>query len=236
MPTAPHRLLIFDIDGTLLLNGPVARDAFAAAFQEVTGRPARHQHVPFGGMTDRGIFRALWNAAELAPAGNGFEAQFAAFAARFTARLAASYPDAEGPYVLPGARALVEAAAVRPDAALALGTGNIRETATIKLRRFGLDGFFRAGGFGGDHEDRSDVVRTALRSAREQLGFRGAPGDAWVIGDTLQDVVAARAAGTRVLAVGSGFTPLAQLQQSGADAVLPDLLDTPRVLELLTRA
>jgi phosphoglycolate phosphatase-like HAD superfamily hydrolase len=235
MSRTSHRLLIFDIDGTLLLNGPVARDAFAAAFEEVTGTLAQHERVSFAGMTDRGIFRALLHAADHRLDGNGFEQRFADFTARFTARLAEAYPTAPGPRLLHGAQAVVETLAERADAVLALGTGNIRATATIKLRRFGLDGYFRAGGFGGDHEDRSDVVRAAMHSARELLRWSGAASDAWVIGDTLQDVVAARAAGARVLAVGSGFTPLAELQQSGADAVLADLGDTAGVVELLTR-
>lgn len=234
---APHRrLFIFDIDGTLLLSGPVARDAFAAAFEEVTTAPAHHARVSFAGMTDRGIFRALLREAEHRLDEDSFERRFAAFAARFTAKLAEVYPTAQGPRLLDGAQAVVQALAAQPDAALALGTGNIRDTATIKLRRFGLDRFFAAGGFGGDHEERSDVILAAMASARARLGWTGQPAGAWVIGDTLQDVAAARAAGTRVLAVGSGFTPLAHLHDSGADAVLPDLADTARVLQVLTRA
>jgi phosphoglycolate phosphatase-like HAD superfamily hydrolase len=236
MPLPRRRLFIFDIDGTLLLNGPVARDAFAAVFAEVTGTPADHGAISFAGMTDRGIFRALWQAAGQPGQSDGFERHFAEFAARFPRRLAEVYPAAEGPRLLDGAGVLVQRLAERADAALALGTGNIRATAYIKLRRFGLDGFFRTGGFGGDYEDRADLLRNAMTRAREELDWTGTAADAWAIGDTLHDVTAARAAGTRVLAVGSGFTPLAQLLESGADAVLPSLADTQRVAALLTGA
>jgi phosphoglycolate phosphatase len=243
MPDAGRHLLIFDVDGTLLLNGRVTRDAFAAAFQDVCGVPAQPDALPFAGMTDRGIFRALLRRAGQDPDGDGaggagsaFDALFTRFARRFADILAEVYPTAEGPYLLPGVLTLVQTLTRRADVALALGTGNIRETAYIKLRRFGLEPHFPVGGFGGDHEQRADVIRAALHQARHHYGIDGAPDAAWVIGDTRNDVAAARAAGTRALAVGSGFTPLTELRASGADVVLTDLADTASVLAALRLA
>ena len=120
-------------------------------------------------------------------------------------------------------------------AALALGTGNVRETAYTKLQRFGLDTYFPVGGFGGDHEKRADLVRAALADARAHYDVDFDPADTWVIGDTSADVAAARDAGCRVMAVMTG--PHREAELSGADVVVEDLAATgERLGQLLGQA
>lgn len=219
------RLLIFDIDGTIMLNGPVAGQLFVESFARVVGRPPV-EGVHFHGNTDRGIFRAMLD-------GHGdYDALYPRFAAEFARRMREEYPAAQGPYVLDGARELIESLHVHHGAALALGTGNVRETAYTKLQRFGLDGYFPVGGFGGDHEMRADLVRAALVDAREHYDVDFDPADTWVIGDTAADVAAARAAGCRVMAVMTG--PHRENELSGADVVVSDLAATgERISQLL---
>lgn len=218
------RLVIFDIDGTIMLNGTVAGQLFVESFCHVVGYdPVDGIH--FHGNTDRGIFRAML-------AGRGdFDALYPPFAAEFTRRMRAGYAAADGPYVLDGARELIESLHAHDGAALALGTGNVRDTAYVKLGRFGLDSYFPVGGFGGDHEIRADLVRAAIADARGHYDFDFDPAETWVIGDTTADVTAARAAGCRVMAVMTG--PHREAELAGADVIVEGLADTAERVEQL---
>jgi phosphoglycolate phosphatase len=218
------RLVIFDIDGTIMLNGTIAGRLFVESFVRVVGEePVGGVH--FHGNTDRGIFRAMLG-------GRGdFDALYPDFAAEFTRRMRAEYAIAEGPYVLKGARELIESLDGHSGAALALGTGNVRDTAYVKLRRFELDDYFPVGGFGGDHERRADLVRAALHDARRHYDVDFDPARTWVIGDTASDVSAARAVGCRVMAVMTG--PHRETELAGADLIVEDLGSTSQRLEQL---
>jgi len=224
---SPNLLAIFDVDGTLLVNKRAVRDEFIGAFTDVAGATIEPGKFHFAGMTDRGIVRTMMQAAGVE---EEFEDLFARFEARFAERLEQVYADHPDPHLLPGVPALLDALEARPEVALALGTGNCRSTCEIKLRRFGIWERFGAGGFGGDHEVRSKAIEAAMADAAEKLGWNG---EAWVIGDTVRDIGAAREAGAKVLAVATGFEPTDVLAAAGPDALLPDLTDTARVLALL---
>lgn len=209
------RLVIFDIDGTLLLNGRITGSLFTESFMQVVGRAPVRDDVHFHGNTDRGIFR------QMVDDDADYERHFAAFATLFTEKMREHYPTADGPFLLPGAKELVEALHARDDVALAVGTGNIRASAYVKLGRFGLDGFFPAGGFGGDHFVRADLIRGAIEESRAHYGVDFDPAESWVIGDTVNDVIAARAAGCRVMAVMTG--PHGADELADADVIVEDL-------------
>lgn len=221
------RLILFDIDGTLMLNGPVTQETFERCFEEVCGFPPAGERFSFSGMTDRGIFRRM-----LLECGceESFDELFEPFSRHFCAELARVYPEAEGPLVLPGVTELLRRL-TDDGTALALATGNIRDTALVKLGRFRLDVHFPVGGFGGDFEMRHEVFAEGLRAARQHYGHPFEAGASWVVGDTRSDVEAARAVGMRVLAVRTGFSSDDGLDD--ADVVLDDLGDTPCVLEHL---
>jgi phosphoglycolate phosphatase len=133
--------------------------------------------------------------------------------------------------LLPGVRELVERLDRRGDVVVGLLTGNVREGARLKLARVGLDYLAdRPGGFGEDGQTRIDVARHAV----VQMMSAGVPaGNVVVVGDTEHDVGAGKAAGARTVAVATGWTPLASLEASGPDALLPDLSDPAGLLELL---
>lgn len=228
MTGAPSRLIVFDVDGTLLLNGRIAADTFVESFEAVTGRPPAAETPRFQGRTDRAIYRSLLGDAVGVCA---FEEGFGRFAETFRERLAERYPRVEGPRLLPGVRALIEALHAHPQAALALGTGNLRPVAYLKLARFGLDRFFPAGGFGGEHEERSAVVEAAFVEAERHYRCTFPRAAGWVVGDTVHDVNAAHAVGCRALAVQTGAKDPGDLD--GADVVMPDLRDTRAVLACL---
>lgn len=224
--TAPRVLVVMDVDGTMLTNGNALSVEFRRAFQEVTGVDVAGLRIEFAGSTDRRIVRDFMTASGLTLE---YEATYEQFRQRFIERVSLSYPDHPAPRVYAGVEELLQALHQHPDAALVLGTGNIRETCDIKLKRFGLDQYFpHGGGFGGDHEVRSDAIRAAMEAGRDGYGWDG---EAWVVGDTVNDYLAGKEAGAKTLLVGTGKVPLDRLKETGADVVLPDLTDMRAVLE-----
>jgi phosphoglycolate phosphatase-like HAD superfamily hydrolase len=233
----PDTLLVFDVDGTLMRSGDAVRAQFQRAFEEVAGRaPERPEDIRFAGMTDRFIVRTLLETSGIE---HEFESFFARFADRFCTLLEQHYPEHPAPRLLPGVSELLRELGGREGLALVLGTGNIRRSSEIKLERFGVLGLFQAGGdggsvaggFGGEHEERPDVIRQALSEGRDRLGWSGQT--AWVIGDTPNDISAARAAGTKVLAVATGMVSREELAEHEPDALLDDFSDTGAVLTAL---
>ena len=225
---ASVRPVIFDIDGTLLLSGPVVREVFAQAFADICDEAAPLWGVHFAGMTDRGILRLLL---EKLGRGDEFDRLFPAFAEHFPELLGQRYPGASGPYLLPGVQDLLDALKRRREVVLLLGSGNLRRTAHIKLDRFGLLPYFVAGAFGSEHERRDAIFQDALDQSRSDLGWDGETTKAWIIGDTESDVESAHKVGARVLAVATG--PSKEESLENADALVPDLSDTVRVLQIL---
>ncbi|MBV9080763.1 MAG: HAD hydrolase-like protein, partial [Elusimicrobia bacterium] len=127
----------------------------------------------------------------------------------------AALPGAKG--ALEGVHEILEHLRPRADAVLALGTGNLERGARIKLAPYRLNEFFPIGGFGSDSEDRPELLRIGHRRAESAAGERIPAERVYVIGDTILDVSAARAAGYRAVAVASGGSTYEQLV-----AVKPD--------------
>ncbi len=226
----PQKLIIFDVDGTLMMNGTVVKEAFQQAFLDVTGKEPLREGVVFAGMTDKGIFRQLMEAAHVSSDMNG---TYERFVKRFIELMEQNYHLVDSQYLLPGVRELLEELDHRDNVIVALGTGNVRATCYIKLQYFKIDQYFTIGGFGGDYEYRPDLVRAAIEEARAIYGWDGnIADDVWVVGDTPNDVIAGKENGTRVLAVASGIIPKEQLINTDADVLLDDLSNTAKVLEV----
>ena len=114
-----------------------------------------------------------------------------------------------------------------------LATGNFREAAFIKLQRYGLDGFFEEGGFGGDHPQRTEVVADAIAKCQALSGRQYERNEIFVIGDSISDVEAGRANGINTVAVATGHYDTQKLASLGPTYVFDDLSDTKRVLNAL---
>jgi phosphoglycolate phosphatase-like HAD superfamily hydrolase len=234
MAATVERLILFDIDGTLLLSGPRVRALFAESFRAVFGLEPPLDGVHFAGMTDRGIVRRLLRRAGAGLVdGDAFAVGFARFAEDFARRMEEVYPGCEGPRLMPGVRSLLQALHADPSVVLLAATGNLPRTARVKLARFGLDHFLPHGAYGDAHEEREELFRHALELARRDLGWKGRAGEVWILGDTRDDVEAARAVGARILAVGTGVPPTEDLRPLAPDAWLADLGDTEAVLRIL---
>lgn len=222
------RLILFDIDGTLVRGGP-AKAAFGLAMDATFGTAGAIDTHDFSGKTDPQIARELLLGAGLEPA--AVDAGFADLWDRYLAELESRLVAAPM-RVIPGAGELVSALEESGQAALGLVTGNIVRGARLKLGSAGLDRF-PIGGFGSDHEVRNQLPGIALARARVQWGVDFDRSGVWIVGDTPLDVACGRHEGVRTLAVATGRHGTEELAACGADEVLPDLGDLDRTLATL---
>ncbi len=229
------RLILFDIDGTLLDCGGAGRRALTTAFEKLfrPGSLAAVGNVLFAGKTDFRIFRELAGvlgvrAEDLARKRAEFEQVYEA-----ALRHELSREDAPPQRVLPGVMPLLDALDERADAHVGLLTGNIPLGARLKLERFDLDRYFAGGGYGDGGPDRRGVAGAAFADMVQRTGVDYAPRDVVVIGDTDHDVDCARAHGFRSIAVETGWAEPGSLAAAGPDALFADLSDTRAVLEVI---
>jgi phosphoglycolate phosphatase len=227
------RLVLFDIDGTLLSARGAPRRAFDRAMMQAygtTGPIATHR---FDGKTDPQIARELLAAAGLADAviDAGLPALWASYIREL--RLELSQPDHET-LVFPGIRVLLDTLEARTgDVVLGLLTGNIEPGASLKLASAGIRNRFRVGAFGSDCERREGLPPLAVARARDSVGITFSRREIVIIGDTPADVTCGRALGVRALGVATGRHAGAELLHAGADAVFADLSATAEVLDAI---
>ena len=225
------RLVLFDIDGTLIHSNRIGRAALGRALHETFGTAGAFDNISFNGMTDRGLVHALM-LAEGWP-----EADIQARLPHFYERMAAAGRElftAEHIRPCPGVLPLLAALARRDDVVPALLTGNIRHTVPLKLAAAGIDpAQFRVGAFGSDSALRDELFAIALARAETQLGLRFAPRDVMIVGDTPGDIGCARAGGGRVIAVATGPYSADVLRDCRPDHLFVDLTATEAVLQAL---
>lgn len=226
-------LILFDIDGTLLRAGDREHArALAEAMSEVFGRSISLDGVPLAGMLDSEIARLALEREGVSPLDveQKLPLVMERMGERYAARVLAG--DRTG-WVLAGA---VESALALGDAGFALGvlTGNARPVARAKLAAAGLDELFPIGAYGDQARTRGELVRLACAEAERYYGVHFPPHRVVLIGDTPRDIAAAHAAGAKVLAVATGRYGILDLDEAGADAVLPDLSDPVVTLTTVT--
>ena len=229
-----RRLLLWDIDGTMVRGGGVGTRAITRAAEVALGRPLPGVTVPIHGKTDPQILADLFRAAAVADTAIP---DLLPAALAETERLMA---DAEEELrrcgdLIDGVEAVLRRLAARPGVRQTVVTGNLTTNAAVKLAAFGLIGYFdvEVGAYGSDHADRNELVPIALERVQRIRGEHYQREEVWVIGDTPADLACARAAGVRCLLVGTGQIPLEELDALDADQVLPDLADTDEVVTLL---
>jgi phosphoglycolate phosphatase len=229
-----RRLLLFDVDGTLVHTGGVGAAIFDAALESVVGRrPAAR--IRMSGKTDPQIVAEYLRQMGL-PGGSDLVGAVLDVAAQELAAAAVRGELAAGSSVCPGVETLLSVLAGDPRVVSTLVTGNIAPNALIKIGAYGLERWLDLpiGAYGSDAADRNLLVPIALGRLQAVRGVHLEPPDAWVIGDTPRDLECARAAGVRCLLVATGRYDLAALTSLGADALLFDLSDTDAVVSLLT--
>ena len=231
MPPTSRRLVLFDIDGTLITCRGRAGDALAQALRATFGTPGPVETYRYSGKTDPQIVHEL-----MAGAGLPREVVTPRLPEVFATYLATLEVTLRGVATpLAGVRALLDELSRRDDVAVGLLTGNIEPGARIKLREAGLDGYFAIGAFGSDDEIRNHLVPVARARARVHWGD-DFPGERTiVVGDAEADVLCARAGGARAVAVASGWTDRAELAALAPDALL-DSLELPAALAAILDA
>lgn len=223
------RLLLFDIDGTLIWGGP-AKDAFCLAMVETFGTVGDIETFSFAGRTDPEIARGLLAGTGMSDEEieRGFPELWDRYLGYLEARLPANPVD-----ILPGVPALLDALAAEPGIAMGLLTGNIIRGAQLKLGSAGLLDHFLMGSYGSDHEERDELPAIALSRARETWGVDFGPQDVLVLGDTPRDVACGKREGLRTLAVATGHHDADSLRATGADHVVENFSDTAAIVALL---
>jgi len=215
------KLVLFDVDGTLIQSGGQAKPHFAAAMEEVYGTCGAIDSYSFSGRTDARIVLDLALGAGIEE--SAARAGIGRVRGLYLERLARHY-DPLAARVLPGVEALLGELAARPgEFALGLLTGNWEGGARIKLGA--LFERFAFGSFGDDAVDRRDLPPFALERAARHLGRAVGPAEALIVGDSPLDVDCARAHGIPCLAVATGWTPAGERAAEGATWVVDDLTE-----------
>lgn len=213
------RLVLFDIDGTLIHSGGAGEKAFARVCETEFGVPNGAARLHFAGRTDPSIVRDFFQQHRIEASRENFERFFDHYVFHLDHLLGQLNGS-----VLPGVHDMLRELELRQQPPLiGLLTGNIRLGAQIKLSHYGLWDSFRTGGFGDDHEDRNQIAKIAHERGNRTLGEKLSGEQILVIGDTPRDIECARAIGARSLAVATGKYPVDKLRQESPTWVTESL-------------
>jgi len=222
------KIVLFDVDGTLLWTDGAGRRAVHRSLKDVLGIEHPAAGFRFDGRTDPEIVELL-----AAAAGRDHGPTVVADVLTHYVDLLNDELSRPGhkTTVYPGVFELVAALERRSDCVVGLLTGNVVEGARLKLKSGGLDiARFRVGAFGSDHGVRAELPAIAQRRARETLGLEANGKDIVIIGDTPSDVTCGRAIGARAIGVATGSYTVPDLVAAGAYTAFPDLADTAAVV------
>lgn len=222
------KLVLFDIDGTLLNSGGAGEKALRLALRDRFGRVDDLAHIEIAGKTDSAIARQIFARHKI----EATPEKLAAFFDGYLHHLERLLPTTGGS-LLPGILPLLEALAALPQVALALLTGNLSRGAELKLTHYGVWHFFEFGAFADDSHDRNQLGRFAQARATEKHGVQFSGENIFVLGDTPHDIDCGRAFGAKTVAIATGNFTGAQLSAHAPDFVFADLSDVPAVLATL---
>lgn len=222
------KLLLFDIDGTILLTDGAGTRAANRAFEKLHGLGDAMRGIDAAGKTDPLILREMY--------GNGLSRDYTeAEAEKFYEEYAVFLEEEvekSSINIMPGIPYLIENLSWRTDMLLGIATGNIEPGARIKLRKSGLDSHFSVGGYGSDSGSREALIRIAIERAETRLRDKEGFEKIFVIGDTPHDIVHGRAAGAVTVAVATGRYSLTELREHSPDHLFEHLADYENVIRI----
>ena len=226
-----NKLLLFDIDGTLLSGRGVPKKIFLEVIRRRFPDYEEHSDFRFSGLTDPQITRKLLAAHNRDV--QDMDLLVNDVLGEFLEELEKKVTIQNPPQILQGVKTLLEICRQRAECHLGLVTGNMRRGAEIKLKACGLHHYFPVGAFGSDYEDRNRLPPLAIDRAEKYYNVSFSKENIWIIGDSIHDVRCAKANGLRCLAVASGMTSPKTLCTEKPDFFLKDMNDTKKVLSVL---
>ena len=213
------RLVLFDIDGTLVHTGRAGSRAFGKTIATEFKVPESVEKVRFGGRTDPSLARELFGHHGIPATPENFRRFFGSYVFWLDYLVA----NTNGTICRGVLEFICDLKALPEPPMTGLLTGNIRLGAEIKLRRYGLWDYFETGGFADDSEDRNHIAAAALERGRRLLGGNLRGGEIVVVGDTPHDIRCGQFIGAKVLAVATGGAKLEELQHHKPDWAVEDL-------------
>jgi phosphoglycolate phosphatase len=222
------RLLLWDIDGTLITTGAAGQQAIVRATAERFGGDGDLDGVEIAGRTDAGIAQQVLQKYGVPVTDENVHS----FLDDYLQLLAEELPQRQG-RVMPGVLELLKRTSAQRDTTLGLLTGNLERGAKLKLGHYGLWHFFAFGAFSDDHHDRNELGAFALSRALEGTGTKFAGSQVDVIGDTGHDIACGKAFGARTVAVATGSWSREQLAEHQPDFLFDDLSNVDEVIETL---
>lgn len=225
------RLVLWNVDHTLVDVGRVTREAYAEAFQKVTGRPLVRL-APTAGRTESEIIFETLAFNDVVTTEHHLGEFMEALGQAFGARRTSIRKDGRA---LPGAREVLAAVGRLPDVIQSVLTGSIEPNAIAKLTALGLDKYldFTVGGYGSETYPKAALVELARTRAAKKYGAVVEESATVLIADSPNDVRAAQISQAKTIAVATGNATQAELRSAGADVVLPTLAETEQVVRAI---
>ena len=223
--------MLFDIDGTLVDTEGAGLESLKgglySAFPDCVGR--EFPPLDLGGATDGSVVAFLFAHFSIEDTEGNRDLFFESYSSCLDETLVSFRENGKG-RALPGVSDSLKVLQEMVTVPMGLLTGNIESGARIKLRHFGLDGYFRFGAFGDDHHDRNELGPIAMERAKKETGQDFAPEETAIIGDTLKDIACARACGAKAIAVATGTVSREALLAAEPDLFFDDLSEPGEVL------
>jgi phosphoglycolate phosphatase-like HAD superfamily hydrolase len=228
MPDSQKRLLLWDIDATLITTARAGEKGLKQIVQQRWGVADDFHDIEIAGRTDVQIVRQILRKYGVAPT----DEQVRPFLDQYLQHLEEFLPQLHG-RILPGVAEILTRLKPNPDRVLALLTGNLRRGAELKLRRYGLWEYFEFGAFADDHHERNELGAFARRRALEKHGHDFAVAAIDVIGDTGHDIACGKIFGARTIAVATGSWTREQLARHEPDFLFDDLSQVDEIMATL---
>ena len=228
MTEKQKRLLLFDIDGTLIHSGGAGVEALKVALKERFEIADDLHDIEIAGMTDSGIVISILKKHKIPTSAENV----AAFLDSYVHFLSLELPRRKGK-LLPGVLELLKRLKTRKHLVLGLLTGNVSRGAQLKLGHYGVWHFFEFGAFADDHHDRNELGAFARARAQEKHGREFSADEIDVIGDTPRDIACGKALGARTIAVATGTWSRQKLAEHDPDILIDDLSDVDRLINTL---
>lgn len=224
------KLLLFDIDGTLMRTAGVGKKSFNLAFRKIFGFKDAFENIEMMGRTDPLIVEEALKKFEV----EADDDQIEKFRNLYYQILEEMIEEPHaGKRLCPGIDFLLNELEDNDNYIPGILTGNWRYSAYLKLRHFEIDGYFKTGVFADDTPNRDEMVPLAIHRVAEEFNINVSPEKIIVLGDTPRDIHAAKPHGAITIGVATGFHDIQELEEAEADYVFDDFLDYQKLLSTL---